>query len=66
MDFEIGDFVRYHFPDSTNPEHRWFEGNIDFITDEQIRIKSGTIIVKVSFKNFENIELVGAGKIYEE
>ena len=66
MDFEIGDLVRYTFPEYLNMEQQSIVGHIEHIGEEHIQIKAGSILLKVSFKNFDNIEYIGGDKIYEE
>lgn len=59
MKIEIGDKVKYLFPDPKNPEESFFVGTVDFIGDSFVTLRNEQNIgLKVSFKNFHLMERI--------
>lgn len=59
MELTIGNTVKYNFPIPANSEENFFIGVIEVIGDTFLTIRnSKNTLLKVSFKNFENIMLL--------
>lgn len=61
MKIEIGDKVKYLFPDPKNPEESFFVGIVDFIGDSSVTLRNEqNVSLKVSFKNFHLMERINS------
>ena len=59
MELKIGDLVRYTYPDPMNMTEKVFNGEIENISEGFMIIKNKkNIRLKVSFKNFHQINLI--------
>lgn len=59
MNFEVGNTIRYIFPQSTKSNTNVFIGIIEFVGDTFFRaIDENKVVLKVSFKNFNNVEVI--------
>lgn len=61
MEIKHGDIIKYFFPRPLSIAKNSIVGRVDFIGEDYIFIKSSeNIRLKISFKNFDNIRILGS------
>ncbi len=60
MEIKVGDVIKYVFPDPANKEQKNFVGIVAAINDDHIFIMNDKKVrLKVSYKNYVNLEAIG-------
>jgi len=59
MDINIGDKIKYSFPDSTEVSNNFVTGIIESVYESHIVMKTEeNVKIKINFKNLEYIEII--------